>query len=49
MKSLLLSLILSLGLGTGAGVANAQEGVQASQVSADQPIVQYMMVDPGGH
>lgn len=44
MKSLLLSLILSLGLGTGA--ASAQEDVQAS---VDQPAVQYMMVDPGGH
>ncbi|WP_186312836.1 hypothetical protein [Bacillus cereus] len=49
MKSLLLSLILSLGLGTGAGVANAQEDVQAAQASTDQPVVQYMMVDPGGH
>ncbi|WP_141551805.1 complement C1q protein [Bacillus cereus] len=44
MKSLLLSLILSLGLGTGA--ASAQEDAQAS---VDQPAVQYMMVDPGGH
>ncbi|HDR5271825.1 hypothetical protein [Bacillus thuringiensis] len=49
MKSLLLSLVLSLGLGIGVGVANAQEGVQAAQASTDQPAVQYMMVDPGGH
>lgn len=46
MKSLLLSLTLALGLGTGTGAANAQEDVQAS---VDQPAVQYMMVDPGGH
>jgi hypothetical protein len=46
MKSLLLSLTLALGLGTGAGAANAQEDVQAA---VDQPVVQYMMVDPGGH
>ncbi|NMW17252.1 hypothetical protein [Bacillus paranthracis] len=49
MKSLLLSLILSLGLGTGAGAANVQEDVQFAQASADQLLVQYMMVDPGGH
>lgn len=49
MKTLLLSLTLALGLGTGAGAANAQEDVQAAQASVDQPVVQYMMVDPGGH
>lgn len=47
MKSLLLSLILSLGLGTGA--ASAQADTQVAQTSVDQPVVQYMMVDPGGH
>lgn len=47
MKSLLLSLLVSLGLGTGA--TNAQEDVQVAQASVDQPVVQYMMVDPGGH
>ncbi|WP_176548440.1 hypothetical protein [Bacillus toyonensis] len=49
MKSLLLSLVLSLGLGTGAGAANTQTDVQAAQSFVDQPVVQYMMVDPGGH
>lgn len=47
MKSLLLSLILSLGLGTGA--ASTQADVQVAKASVDQPAVQYMMVDPGGH
>ncbi|MEW9575818.1 hypothetical protein U9K47_10290 [Bacillus toyonensis] len=47
MTSLLLSLVLSLGLGVGA--ANAQTDVQVAQVPVDQPVVQYMMVDPGGH
>ncbi|MGG0219239.1 hypothetical protein ABEZ32_24255 [Bacillus mycoides] len=47
MKSLLLGLALSLGLGTGA--AGTQEDVQVAQASVDQPAVQYMMVDPGGH
>ncbi|MDZ4519019.1 hypothetical protein [Bacillus cereus] len=47
MKSLLLSLILSLGLGTGA--ASAQADTQVAQASVDQTVVQYMMVDPGGH
>jgi hypothetical protein len=46
MKSLLLGLVLSLGLGTGAG---AQADVQVAKDSVDQPAVQYMMVDPGGH
>lgn len=44
MKTLLLSLVLSLGLGTGAASAQAD-----TQVAVDQPAVQYMMVDPGGH
>lgn len=47
MKTLLLSLILSLGLGTGA--AGTQTDVQAAKAPVDQPAVQYMMVDPGGH
>lgn len=47
MKTLLLSLVLSLGLGTGA--AGTQADTQVAQASVDQPVVQYMMVDPGGH
>ncbi|MEJ9124422.1 hypothetical protein [Bacillus thuringiensis] len=49
MKSLLVGLVLSLGLGIGVGVGNVQEGVQTAQASVDQPAVQYMMTDPGGH
>ncbi|EKS8373068.1 hypothetical protein QC456_005577 [Bacillus cereus] len=45
MHNLLLSVLLILGIGT----ASTQEDVQVAQASVDQPVLQYMMSDPGGH
>ncbi|MGQ3740675.1 complement C1q protein [Bacillus sp. Fil] len=47
MHNLLLSVLLTIGIGTGA--ASTQEDVQVAQASVDQPVLQYMMSDPGGH